>query len=374
MQKFSFKRFLVLVLLLAAGTGMGLGLAYYLKKPSTGEITTAEAEAPQSKASEKTLALEVESSFGNHLYPSLILSFGGVASEFRKCITLRFSHAEVGEKCQIKLASDLFETPFIKTLTLDSEDLVMTPDVPWNFKRLREVKQVRPETLVVSVVTSSGKRLQTSCVVTVHPINEVVSKLFDSETGQWQDTSICFAAYVNEGHPLINQIIQEAALKTSVTRFSGYEFGLKSVKDQMQAVWETLAARGLNYSDLATTSSEVSGVSSQYVRFVNESLKDQGANCVDASLLFVSIFRRIGLRPVLIFVPGHCFIGVYDKEQGGEIITLETTLLSSSTFAQAESAGDKEMQMASAMMGQTGFSYIDLSLARDSGVLPIESN
>ena len=99
MQKFSFKRFLVLVLLLAAGTGMGLGLAYFLRKPSTGEITTAEAEGPQSKASEKTLALEVESSFGNHLYPSLILSFGGVASEFRKCITLRFSHAEVGEKC-----------------------------------------------------------------------------------------------------------------------------------------------------------------------------------------------------------------------------------------------------------------------------------
>jgi hypothetical protein len=107
---------------------------------------------------------------------------------------------------------------------------------------------------------------------------------------------------------------------------------------------------------------------------VNESLKDQGANCVDASLLFASIFRRIGLRPVLIFVPGHCFVGVYDKGQGGELITLETTLLSSSTFAQAESAGDKEMQMASAMMGQTGFSYIDLSLARDSGVLPIESN
>ena len=106
--------------------------------------------------------------------------------------------------------------------------------------------------------------------------------------------------------------------------------------------------------------------------FIDQSLKDQGANCVDASVLLASIFRRIGLRPVLIFIPGHCFVGVYDADKGGQLIPLETTLLSSTSFANAESAGEKEMSMALDTMGQPGYSSVDISLARDSGVLPIE--
>ena len=144
------------------------------------------------------------------------------------------------------------------------------------------------------------------------------------------------------------------------------------MQEQMQAIWTTLSERGLNYVDLATTSSQVSGISSQYVRFIDQSLKDQGANCVDASILFASIFRRIGLRPVLVFVPGHCFVCVYDTDQGGQLIALETTLLSSAPYADAVSAGEKEMTIASQTLGQPGYSSIDISLARDSGVQPIE--
>ncbi len=374
MQNFSFKRFLGLVLLIALGAGIGLSVQFFFfRNPIVQEAPTSSYEKlSSSKVEGLALACDGESSFSNNLYPSLMLSFGGVAPEFVTCITVHLRNAELGQKYQIKVSSHLFQTSFVKTIEIDNPDFSLTPDIPWNYAALRSVTQVRPETIVISVIASSGKRAQASFVATVHPINEVVTRVFDSETGKWQDTSICFAAYVNESHPLINSLIQEATLKSGIARFSGYEFGPKSVREQIQAVWDTLAARGLNYIDLATTSVQVSKVSSQYVRFIDQSLKDQGANCVDASVLLASIFRRIGLRPVLIFIPGHCFVGVYDADKGGQLIPLETTLLSSTSFANAESAGEKEMSMALDTMGQPGYSSVDISLARDSGVLPIE--
>jgi len=374
MQHFSFKRFFILVLILAAGAGLGLGIQHYFLSPSQAqrEVLSQSDEASRVVVGTASFSCEGESTFSNNLYPSLMLSFGAVAPEFVTCITVRIKHVDVGEKYQIKVDSHLFETSLVKTLVADKEELTLTPSLPWNFSKLRGVTQVRPETVLVSVISSSGKRAQSSFIVTVHPVNEVVSKVYDSDNGQWQDTSICFASYVNENHPLINGIIQDVTSKGKIARFTGYEFGPKSVQEQMQAIWTTLSERGLNYVDLATTSSQVSGISSQYVRFIDQSLKDQGANCVDASILFASIFRRIGLRPVLVFVPGHCFVCVYDTEQGGQLIALETTLLSSASYADAVSAGEKEMNIASQTLGQPGYSSIDISLARDSGVQPIE--
>lgn len=375
MSSFSFKRFILLVVLIAIGVGLGVLLQRYfsIKPPAESAETSTKPRDLTLVPRESLLHTEGESTFSNNLYPSLMLSFGVVAPEFVKCITVRIKNSEVGETYQIKISSRLFQAPFIKTLVIDKSEFSFSPEIPWNFAVLRSVTQVRTETILISVIASSGKSAQASFIATVHPINEVVSKVYDSDTERWQDTSICFAAYVNESHPLINGLIQDAVLKSGIARFTGYEFGSIAVKEQMKAVWDTLAAKGLNYIDLATTSSQVSGLSSQYVRFVDESLKDQGANCVDASVLFASIFRRIGLRPVLFFIPGHCFVGVYDAEKGGQLIALETTLLSSSSFASAESEGQREMSLALTTLGQPGYSSVDISLARDSGVLPIES-
>jgi len=373
MNQFSFKRFLVLVLLIALGAGIGIGIQhYFFLKPASQDLAVTELSQVYVPQADNSFICEGESTFSNNLYPSLMLSFGAVAPEFVKCITVHLKNVEQGQKYQIKVSSHLFQVAFIKTIVMENSEFSFTPEIPWNYTALRSVNQLRPETIVISVIASSGKTTQASFAVMIHPINEVVSKVFDSDTNQWQDTSICFAAYVNENHPLINGIIQDAVAKSGIARFSGYEFGSKTVKEQIQAVWDTLASRGLNYVDLATTSSQVSGVSSQYVRFIDQSLKDQGANCVDASILFASIFRRIGLRSVLFFIPGHCFVGVYDIEKGGQLIGLETTLLSSASFSEAVIAGDREMGMALETMGQSGYSSVDISLARDSGVQPIE--
>ncbi len=318
------------------------------------------------------LACTLKVSFSNNIYPSLLLSLGSADPEYTRCLTVALDGAAEGQNYRVEIASTLLQSAAVSTVRATAGHFEVEPDLPWNFQVLRRVAQLRPETIVVNVYGPKDVPIQASLTCVVHPVNEVISRLYDAETGAWVDMSLCYAAFVNEDHPWINQILEEAVAKDGLARFSGYEFGEESVVRQMQAVWDALAARGLNYVDVATMSGGVPNVATQYVRFLDQSIRDQGANCVDASALFASVFRRIGLRPVLLFRPGHCLVAVYDSAQGGHLLAVETTMLSSASFGEAFKYGSQELGGIVPHLDSPGYSSVDIAGARQSGVRPIE--
>ena len=259
----------------------------------------------------------------------------------------------------------------IATAIAPSENFSVSPELPWNFDALRDSTQLLPQSFVVAAV-SGGRSAQATLTCMVHPVNEVVSRILNPATGEWQDTSICYAAFVNEDHPWIGGLLQQAVERGGVDRFAGYEFGRRAVVTQMAAIWDALAARGSSYVDLAATSGGVPGLATQYVRFLDQAIRERGANCVDGSALLASIFRRIGLRPVLLFKPGHCFVAVYDAAQNGNLIAIETTLLGNGSFAKAMSVGSQELDGTLPNINTQGYSAVDIVSARQAGVRPIE--
>jgi len=370
------RRFLLPVLFGVIGIELGILLDHFFLWRRPAEAAAAAPAAPAAAATSPViapagLACEASSSFDNNIYPSLVLSFGAAYPEYARCLTIVVSHAPVGKPCQIRIESNLLQQPLLYTSTTPAEKFDLNPDLPWNYDALRKVTELRPELFVVSVTVNNRPAAQTTLTCMVHPVNEVVSRVFDAGTGEWQDTSVCYAAFVNEDNPWINSLLQEAVARGGVQRFTGYESGPDGVVPQIQAVWEALAAHGFSYIDMATASGAVPGVATQYVRFIDQTVRDQGANCVDASALMASIFRRIGLRPVLIFRPGHCFVAVYDAAQGGHLIALETTMLNPSSFAPALTYGAQELQAALPNMSLPGYSSVDIALARQEGITPI---
>ncbi len=382
-MRFSFRRFLELVLLLGVGIAGGIAIDRWLRPWPEGRVAYVRMMAPAREAGPAPAAAEaakepdaplecsLRSSFDNHLFPSLLLSFAAADPEYTRCLTVAIRGAVKGRSYRIQVESALFSRPAVLTESAPGADFELHPSVPWDYAALRRISQLRPESVTVSVA-AERQSAQSTVACIVHPVNEAVSRLVDPGTGNWVDVSICFAAFVNEDHPWINQILQEAMARDGVARFSGYELGPESVVRQMRAIWDALAARGLNYVDLAMTSGAVQGVSTQYVRFLDQSMRDQGANCVDGAVLFASIFRRIGLRPVLVFRPGHCFVAVYDAAQGGQLMAVETTLLSGAPFAQAFSLGRQELANALPHLDTPGYSTVDIAAARQAGVRPIE--
>jgi hypothetical protein len=313
---------------------------------------------------------EMTASFQNNIYPSLMLSFGVAYPEYARCLTVNLHGLPAGE-LQLRVDSDLFLQPLVVPLNPVSGAASINPELPWNYDALRRTTQMEAHTFVASLSVDGRPQVGTPLVCTVHSVNEAVSRIFMGSSGQWQDTSVCFAAFANEDHPMINALLQEALAGGSVRAFTGYQYGPLSALQQAQAVWDAVAARGLSYVNMATDSGTSPLVSTQYVRFLDQSIHDRGANCVDASVLFASVLRRIGLRPVLLFRPGHCFTGYYDAPEGGHIVAFETSYLGNGPFAIAADEGSKELQATLPFIGSPQYSIVDIALCRQEGINPI---
>ena len=329
------------------------------------------APSPLAAAPAGAPSCEISAAFQNNLYPSLLLSFGTAYPEYARCITVELRNLPPSGSLQLRIDSGLFLRPLQVSFDAASGAAQMNPELPWNFDALRRSVQMQPQTFVATLLVDGRSEAEATVVCTVHSVNEAVSRIFNSSTGQWQDTSVCFAAFVNEDHPWINELLQEAMAGGGVRAFNGYQSGSMGMLFQVQGVWEALAARGLSYVNVATDSGTSHLVNTQYVRFLDQSVHDQGANCVDASVLFCSILRRIGLRPVLIFRPGHCFAGFYDAPEGGRIVAFETTLLGQVNFSAAVAEGAKELQATLPFLGTPQYSIVDVALCRQQGISPI---
>jgi hypothetical protein len=139
-----------------------------------------------------------------------------------------------------------------------------------------------------------------------------------------------FAAYVNEQHPFVDKVLREALDTQIVDSFTGYQAkDKKEVYRQAYALWHALSQRDVRYSSITASVAESESVASQHVRMIDESINNGQANCVDGSVLLASLLRKIGIEPMLVMVPGHCYLAFSLDAEGKELAALETTLIGS---------------------------------------------
>ncbi len=77
----------------------------------------------------------------------------------------------------------------------------------------------------------------------------------------------------------------------------------------------------------------------QRTRLPSDVLVSTNAQCLESTLLFATLLEAIRLRPVLVFVPGHAFVGWHTIEEAklpaGTIVYLETTMVHEAKFVDA---------------------------------------
>jgi hypothetical protein len=142
-----------------------------------------------------------------------------------------------------------------------------------------------------------------------------------------------YAAYVNENHRAIDRVLSDALDTRLINRFVGYlgARGAIEVYQQVFAIWDDFQRRGFRYSTIHTTPTTGTDRSlfSQTVRLVDDSLRTSQANCVDGSVLFASVLRRVGIDPFLVLIPHHAFLGFYLEKEHKTTGFLETTRMGS---------------------------------------------
>lgn len=228
------------------------------------------------------------------------------------------------------------------------KDYFIAPKVNYKFDRLRQTTQQVPMNVTFEVEIDgepAGEKYET---LQIRSINDCPFAVANSEETLNDENFIAgnaalgwmFAAYVNENHPLLDKILQEALETKIVSAFKVTTHEHDETLRQVFALWSSLQKRGLQYSSTTATPGGSETVQSQFVRFVDQSLANTQANCVDGSVLFASLLRKISIEPFLVTIPGHMYVGFYLGAGKSQFIGLETTVLGLADVPDEKKPGD----------------------------------
>lgn len=213
------------------------------------------------------------------------------------------------------------------TLPQAGETYMIRPKIKYNYDQLARRTQTEPITVSYEVESGDDSEEHNETLI-LRSINDCPYSV--SKDGTWTSTRFMFAAYVNEQHPFVDKILREALNTEMVDSFTGYQTKDKTeVYRQAYALWHALSKRDVRYSSITNSVAESDTVGSQHIRLIDESINNAQANCVDGSVLMASLLRKVGIEPILVHVPGHCFLAFYLDEGGKELTGLETTMIGS---------------------------------------------
>ena len=353
-------------------------------------------------AADAVFSAEAHSLTPGAIYPSLILATATIKDDGSPDDPSDATHygdpmATLGvllrnvrkdDKITVEVTADAVIKPSKVTFTAKASELLVTaaPKVKFDFEALGKVTQTRPINVTFKVTRNGKAEEDIDEVMSLRQINDcpfVVISPTPKKNGKApqepQDIRFMFAAYANENHPQIDQILKEAKATGLCNSFHGYQGTEQDVMQQVNSIWVALQRRGITYSSITNTT-PVKGVYAQHVRFLDESINMTQANCVDGSVLMASVLKKIEIKTALVLVPGHCYLAFYsnDPAKGGKLYGLETTMLGSKAgLSDAINVGtfsaEKSLQKNAAKFDQedSGYMLVDLDAAREIGIMPI---
>lgn len=214
------------------------------------------------------------------------------------------------------------------TLPTAGEVYTILPKIKYDYEALGRRHQPCPIAVSFEVQIDEEESEEVTETMTLRSVNDCPFTIVDGD--ETTDVSFVFAAYVNEQHPFVDKVLREALNEGVVDSFTGYQTkDPTEVYRQVYALWHALSKRDLRYSSITTSAAENDAVASQHVRMIDESIGNAQANCVDGSVLMASLLRKVGIEPVLVMVPGHCYLAFYTDAERTQLAGFETTLLGS---------------------------------------------
>jgi hypothetical protein len=179
------------------------------------------------------------------------------------------------------------------------------------------------------------------------------------------------ARWVTPHDDRVLQLVASAERLIPGRHMRGYNVvpGIKlenQVRAQALAVFQAMRQSRIGYVSSIYTFGNYPG-ESQRIRLPHETLELSNANCIDVSVAFASAMENLGMKPVVVIVPGHAFTGVRLGPNSQEILYLDLTVLPRGTFAAAQVRAREWLKKFPADQVLT----VDIGAARSLGVYPM---
>ena len=286
----------------------------------------------------KNLTWEPVTKFDNQLFPSFIIgwaNYKGIKEEDMGSslgFTINTNLPNVVLKWEIESSDKSFFN--IDSGFINYEDIRATkfflPKIAWDYKALTKHQTSAPLNIYFRLIDpNSGSKVEKLVSVNLRSINDCMIR-YNGKSYQY-----LFTSYINEDHPEIDKILKQMLDTKMIDAVLGYQWGPSFVDLQVAALWRVLHDRGFQYSSITENSgyNDSKGLFAQTVRTFDNSLKTSQANCVDGTVVFASVLKRMGIRPIMVTVPGHCFLGYFTSDTTATSIRfVETTMMSGNSF------------------------------------------
>ncbi len=279
--------------------------------------------------------------WGKNIFPSYLLSMGTIDPKtFPKTEDYLGDPLSIAgilvnaPKSNSEISIEIDETEFTRkasetfNLAKKGRQYAIFPKISWNYEKLRGLNQATPLDFTFKV-TLNGKTTNQTATANLRALDDCPLFSYDYK-GDPIDLKFLAAAYVNEGHPKVKEFMKDIRQKGLIRDFSGIQGGDEGAVSQVYAFWKLLRDKGISYSSITNNGQTNKEVASQRIRLLEDVMDETQANCIDGTALFASCLEAISIPSVLIFVPGHAFLGYYTLDNEGKIKTsyfLETTML-----------------------------------------------
>jgi len=254
----------------------------------------------------------------------------------------------------------------------DARGIDLHPRLDWDVDALRALSAPRRQVLLATLEADGVTQVR-RVEVRLHALDD--APYYVREGSERVDLGWVFAAYVDPHDPAVDAVL--AAARAIDPGFDTAGGGAVADRRRVAAIWAALDRHGVRYADADPALSRGPVVWSQRVRTPSMTWRERRASCIDGSVLLASAFERIGLRPLIVLVPGHAFVG-FRGSAGGDAAFLETTLLGArrgpSGHSAALAAGNARWQrVARRMDGRHAPDYalLDIGRARAYGIIPL---
>lgn len=155
-------------------------------------------------------------------------------------------------------------------------------------------------------------------------------------------------------------------------RLPGYE-DWKNAEQQQQetyrearAIFMALKGQGLAYVNSYSTLGGHQDLSER-VRMPRVSLVQSSANCIDAAVMYASLFENLGMDATVVIVPGHAYAGVRVARGSEKFLFIDVALTGRTTFDAAVASAERGLARRSA----SSVKQIVIQQARAAGIYPM---
>jgi len=180
------------------------------------------------------------------------------------------------------------------------------------------------------------------------------------------------ASWVTPHDRAVEAVLARAKALTADHRLPGYEDWKTADQQeeatyrQAKAIFNALQQSGLSYVKSSFTLGDHKGVSER-IRMPHMSLSQSSANCIDAAVMYASVFENLGMDSTIVIVPGHAYAGVRVAQGSPRFLMIDVALTGRTTFAAAVSSAENGLSR----HAPSSVTQVMVEQARSAGIYPM---